>query len=175
MKKMRCPVTGVYIPRFLPCLILGFIYIMGLNMFVHGTLLMDQYELTQSLWRTPEDMQAHFNFMMLNQFLVVFIAGVIYSRNHEGKGIGEGARYGLMLGALIGVLRMAPYAWTPVSFDLAMAWFGGGLAEGLGLGIIYSLIYKPACCGGGKCGAGECKCNKGSCGTGDKAEKGGCC
>ncbi len=163
MKNMCCPCTGAYLPRFIPCLILGFVFILGFNMFLHGQLLMSSYELTQQLWRTPEDMQAHFKFLLLTQFLIVFLTGVIYAQNHEGRGVCEGIRYGLMIGALIGVLRAAPYAWTPVSPDLAFAWFAGGLAEGLGLGMIYSLLYRPACCGGGKCEKGSCKCNKGGC------------
>lgn len=185
MKNMCCPITGVYLPRFLPAVLAAFGFIYVFDFALHVGLLMDTYETTPQLWRTEEDMQSKFTFMLLMQFLTAFIVGVIYSKNHEGKGMCEGIRYGIMIGVLIGILNGMSYAWMPISGMLAASWFAGGIAKGLGLGIIFSLIYKPSgCCGNQSCGKGECKCattppvsGGGCCATGTevKKDKGGCC
>ncbi len=175
MKNLYCPLTGAYIPRFLPCVLIGFAFILGFNYIEHAKVLMSTYEQTPNLWRTPEDMNLHFKFLLLTQFLTAFLTAAIYTKGHEGKGACEGVRYGLLIGALMGVLMAAPYGWTPVSFDLAKAWFVGGLLEGLGLGILYSLIYKTPCCAKSACCAPESgKQKEGSCCEGKNKEKGSC-
>ncbi|MGB4057497.1 MAG: hypothetical protein WBK77_05390 [Alphaproteobacteria bacterium] len=185
MKNMCCPITGAYLPRFLPAVLLGFGFIFLSGFILHGQILMSTYEQTPQLWRTPEEMGQYFPFMLLMQFLTAFFVGVLYIKNHEGKGACEGIRFGIMVGLLMGVLHMCAYAWMPISLNLALAWFADGLIKGLGLGLIFSLIYKPSgCCGNQSCGKGECKCaatpptsGGGCCSTGTevKKDKGGCC
>lgn len=143
MKKLLCPITGVYVPRFALCTFLGFIFIFIYDFILHSQILMSIYEQTPHLWRTAEEMERFFPVMLLTQFLTAFITALIYTRNHEGKGIGEGIRFGILLGLLMGVFMAASYAWMPISSILAAAWFVGGFLQGLGLGVIYSLTYRP--------------------------------
>ena len=142
MDKHHCPITGVNIPRFLATTLAGFVFIFGYDFALHGNLLMGIYEQTSDLWRDPEEMKTFFPYMLSTQFFTALLAAFIFTRNYEGKGIGEGLRFGIMLGLLFGVMMSASYAWMPIPTALAGAWFAGGLGMGIGLGVIFSLIYR---------------------------------
>lgn len=139
---MHCPITGVNIPRFIASIIVGFIFIFAFDFVIHGQVLKGIYMETADLWRSPEEMQKTFPFMLATQFLTAAITAFIFTRHAEDKGIGEGIRFGGMLGALFAVMMGASYAWLPIPLLLAIYWAMAGLMQGLGLGIIYSLIYK---------------------------------
>jgi hypothetical protein len=143
MKDLKCPISGVNIPRFLLSVIAGFAFIFAYDFIVHGQLLMPTYLETPQLWRTPEDMQAHFGWMAMTQVLLALITAFIFTRNFEGKGIGEGLRFGGMIGFLLGVSMAGSYAWMPISMNLALSWLASGVVMGLGLGVIYSFTYRP--------------------------------
>lgn len=128
--------------RFMPCVLAGFAFIFGMGFIVHHILLNDIYMQTPELWRTEEAMQETFLFMLLMQFLFVGVAASIFVRNYEDKGIGEGVRFGTLLGALLAVLYAMTYAYMPISASLAAFWALDGFVSGLGLGVIFSLIYK---------------------------------
>lgn len=139
---MHCPCTGINIPRFLLAAIIGFAFLFGFDYFVHHNLLIELYEQTPDLWRPAEDMANLMPYIFVYQALLVFIIGFIYTRNHEGKGITEGVRFGLPIGALLALLNAAAYLWMPIPQELAIGWAGAGFGTGLGLGIIFSLLYK---------------------------------
>lgn len=139
---MHCPITKTNIPRFLLSVAVGFIFVFGLDYLVHENLLMDLYEQTASLWRPVESMEEFFPLMIARTLLLVAIPAYIYTRNHEGKGIMEGIRFGIPLGLLFALFMSASYIWMPIPLELAIGWAISGLTIGLGLGIIYSLTYK---------------------------------
>lgn len=139
---MHCPCTGINIPRFLIAAIVGFAFLFGFDYLVHHKLLMDIYIQTTDLWR-PEDQMVNFMpYMFVYQALLVVLIGFIYTRNHEGKGLCEGIRFGLPIGLLLALLNGAAYLWMPIPQTLALGWAGAGLGTGLGIGIIFSLLYK---------------------------------
>ena len=139
---MCCPITGVNIPRFALCVIVSFAYIFGFDYFVHGNLLMGLYEQTTDLWRPQETMQEFFPMMLTYQALLAVVLGLIFTRNYEAKGIMEGVRFGILLGALIGLLNAAAYIWMPIPSDLALGWAAAGFGIALGVGVIFSLLYR---------------------------------
>lgn len=139
---MHCPITGVNIPRFLIMSVIGFLFLFGYDYLVHHVLLMDTYEQTTDLWRNPETMQDFFPLMLARQLIVTMIIGYIFTRNFEGRGICEGLRFGLPIGLLLGTEAASAYIWLPISQELALSWFASSVGMGLGLGVIFSLIYK---------------------------------
>lgn len=143
MKDLKCPITGVNVPRFLLAALAGFAFIYVYDYVLHVMILMDSYLETPQLWRSEEDMMAHGWWMYLTQFLTALITALIFTRNYEGKGIAEGLRYGAMIGALMGVIMAGSYAWMPISMALALSWLAGGFVMGLGLGVLYALLYRP--------------------------------
>ena len=139
---MHCPVTGINIPRFLLSIIIGFIFVFGFDYLVHENLLMDLYEQTASLWRPVESMEEFFPLMIARTLLLVAIPGYIYTRNHEGKGIGEGIRFGVIIGLFVGIGWAGMIAYMPIPVTLAGAWFAASFIQMVGLGFLFSLIYK---------------------------------
>lgn len=140
MKPLICPLTGVYIPRFLLAVLGGVVFVAIFDFVVHSILLMGLYGETAALWRPEEEMIM--SWMIGRDILMVIISLLIFTRHYEAKGMMEGMRFGLMLGALLAVLMSAAYAWMPISLSLALSWAGSGLGTGLGLGMIFALLYK---------------------------------
>ncbi len=139
---MHCPVTKVNISRFLLTAIVGFAFVFSFDFLIHQNLLIGYYEQTMNLWRPPAEMQSFMPYMFAYQALLVVIVEFIYTRNHDGKGITEGLRFGLQIGILLALLNAAAYIWMPLPKELALGWAASGLGTGLGLGIIFSLLYK---------------------------------
>lgn len=138
----HCPVTGVNIIHFILCLIFGFIFIFLCDYALHGHILLPIYRSIPGVWRNDADMAELLWFTLLTEFLIVLFTAYIFTRNYEGKGLAEGARFGIPVGLLMGTMMMAPYAWLPIPLGLAFAWFCGGLLQGIGLGLIFALVYK---------------------------------
>ena len=143
MKDFKCPITGVNVPRFLLSAIAGFAFIYVFDYVLHVMILMDTYLETPQLWRTEDDMMSHGWWMYLNQGLIALVTAMMYARCCHSKGICGGLSYGLMIGALMGVIMSGSFAWMPISMNLALAWLAGGVVMGLGLGVIYAVLYKP--------------------------------
>lgn len=130
------------IKKFVPTVIAGFVFVFLYEWLFHGNMLMGLYARTANLWRSVEDMQAHMPLMMAMQFTFVLILAFIFTRNYEGRGIGEGLRFGIYMGALMGFTAFSTYCFMPISFTLALAWLIGTFIEVLGLGVIFALTYK---------------------------------
>ena len=62
--------------------------------------------------------------------------------NYEDKGLGEGLRFGIPMGILLGLLQAGMYPYLPISVELAFAWFLGGLIQGIGIGLVLAYTYK---------------------------------
>ncbi len=128
--------------RFALCTLAGFIFVFAYEFIVHGILLVPTYELTPNLWRPMEEYESFIPFMTAMQIITTMVLCYIYTRHHENKGITEGLRFGAMLGLLLGLMQFASYAWLPISIGLALAWLGVTFIKTIGLGIIFSLLYK---------------------------------
>ena len=132
------------IPRYLIASLVGFVFIFAYEFVVHGILLVPTYDTTPDLWRPEEAMATFFPFMLLTQIVRSFALCFLYTRHHEGKGIAEGLRFGVIVGFLFGVMQASSYAWMPISAALAGYWFISAFFEAIALGVIFSLIYKKA-------------------------------
>ncbi len=139
---MKCPVTGVNIVRFVMSILAGFVCIFGFDFLVHGILLAETYQETVHLWRPMEEMQNYMPLTMGVQFAYAVILAFIFTRHYEGKGIVEGVRFGVMMGALVGVLQISAYAYMPISLFLGLAWSGAYLVQAIIVGIVFSLLYR---------------------------------
>jgi|GEM_PF-1845032 len=148
MTDMKCPISGVNIPRFLSATIAGAIFLYAFEYIVHVHLLMDTYQQTPQLWLSVEAMQENAAWGFVRLFALVAAIGYLYTRNHEGKGADEGVRFGLAVGAILGISMASSYLWMPISGDLAVSWLLTGIGKGLGIGVIFSLMYVP--CGAKK-------------------------
>ena len=130
------------IKRYAASVIIGFIFVFLFDMIAHGHLIMPLYEATADLWRAPEEMEKFYPLSMAVQFLTVAVLTYLYTRNHEGKGIGEGIRFGVIIGLFVGIGWAGMIAYMPIPVTLAGAWFAASFIQMVGLGVLFSLIYK---------------------------------
>ena len=128
--------------RYAGCVVVGYIFTFLYEMFFHGKVLVPTYEETPQLWRPHESMEEFFPLMAVFGITFVIVLAYLFTRNYEGKGIGEGLRFGTYTGFLFGIWAASFYCWMPISAELAGAWFGVTFLELLGLGVIFSLIYR---------------------------------
>lgn len=72
-------------------------------------------------------------------FAYVFVR--VWRHGYEGTGIGEGVRYGLMMGVFWGTFEMINYAFMPVPMNTMMIGFAGDVAMFVVAGIVLAKVY----------------------------------
>jgi hypothetical protein len=72
-----------------------------------------------------------------------FFFSFIFSKGYEGKGIGEGIRYGTYIGIWLSIgMAYGTYAMIEMPYKLAIQWFILGVIEYIIGGIVLALVYK---------------------------------
>lgn len=130
------------VKHFAISVIVGFIFVFLYDWLVHGVLLMETYNQTAQLWRPQAEMQQYMPVMLGVQIAIVVVLAWIFTRHYEGKGVGEGIRFGSYMGVLLGIAMAGFYAYMPIPAFLAGAWFAASLVEMIGLGVIFALCYR---------------------------------
>ena len=111
---------------------------------IHEVALKGAYEATASVWRSKEQMSQMMKWMMASYLLVsVFFTWIFVKGYEKGKaGLGQGIRYGLLMGGLFASDKLVWYVVLPIPASLMLAWMAGNLVVGLSLGTIAGLLYK---------------------------------
>jgi hypothetical protein len=131
--------------RFWLAVILVFVALFVMDFVIHMVLLSDVYEATASLWRAEEDMNSLMPIMLIGTLVMALFFVLIFGKGYEGKGIGEGFRFGLYVGLLIGVpMGLGTYSSMPIPFSLALSWMVATLVECVVVGLLAAAVYKPA-------------------------------
>jgi hypothetical protein len=76
-----------------------------------------------------------------------FFFTFIFSKGYEGKGIGEGVRYGLYTGIWLSIgMAYGTYGMVDIPYGMTLEWFILGVLRFVVMGIVASLLYgrKPA-------------------------------
>ena len=74
--------------------------------------------------------------------IVSYFFTLIFSKGYEGKGIGEGVRYGLYVGLLMATpMAYDSYATYPLPYSLALQWFIYGLVQYIILGVVVAWVF----------------------------------
>jgi hypothetical protein len=126
--------------RYVISALATFVFVFLYEFLVHGYLLMDLYEQTASLWRPEEEYKMPV--MLMSEFSFSAVLAYIFTQNYEGKGVGEGVRFGLCIGMLLGAIEIGKYSYMPIPIILMLSWVLAALLIGLGSGIVLSLVYK---------------------------------
>ena len=102
--------------KFLISVVVMFVLSMGLGFLVHGLLLNQAYTQLQGLFRTPQDAQAYFPFMLLAHVFIAFGFVWIYERGKEDKPfLTQGIRFGLAVAVLSTIpMYLIYYAVQPM-------------------------------------------------------------
>jgi hypothetical protein len=129
--------------------ILVFVGMALLSFLIHGVLLASTYQnpVVKALMRPEADMMGKMWIYYVNYLIMAFFFTLIFSKGYEGKGIGEGVRFGFYVGVLLATpMAYASYAMYPIPYSLAIQWFLYGIVEYIILGVIVAAVYgkKPA-------------------------------
>ena len=113
---------------------------------IHAVILSATYqaEPMKSLMR-PDMMSKLWIYYVVYAFISFFFT-LIFSKGYEGKGIGEGLRFGFYVGMLMATpMAYASYAMYPMPYSLALQWFIYGVIQYIILGIVVAAVYgkKP--------------------------------
>ena len=126
--------------RYFLAVLATFVAIFVVDFIIHGILLTDMYMKTAQLWRSQEEYLMPYMLISHLTFTAVFV--FIFTRNYEGKGIGEGLRFGFYIGLLFATMNIGMYSYMPIPFSLIAAWIVASIAKGLIAGAVTSLVYK---------------------------------
>ncbi|MCK9409504.1 MAG: hypothetical protein M0R68_10265 [Bacteroidetes bacterium] len=117
-----------------------FIAMTAFDMVVHGILLSEAYKDTASIWRP--DMESKMWIYSVISLIGAFFFSFIFSKGYEGKGIAEGARYGLYIGIWMSVgMAYGTYGMIAIPYSMAMQWFLYGVIGYVIYGVILALIF----------------------------------
>ena len=112
-----------------------------LDFVIHGWLLSATYEATAHLWRPMEEMKM--GLMNVVRILSAVFFTLIYACLINGKGMGTGVKYGLLLGLGTGVsVGYGTYSYMPIPHSLALSWFLGTVIQTTLAGLLVGLIIK---------------------------------
>lgn len=102
--------------KFLISVVVMFVLSLGLGFLVHGVLLNQAYTQLQGLFRTPQDAEAYFPFMLLAHALIAFGFVWLYQRGKEAKPfLSQGIRFGLAVAVLMTIpMYLIYYAVQPM-------------------------------------------------------------
>ena len=144
--------------RLLLAIPVVFMGIFASDFLIHGVWLKNDYVASASLWRADADMQHFFGWLMLGQLLAAVTATTLYA-----KGFAEKARprcammFGLFMGLFMQANTLITYAVQPIPAGIAVKWFIAGGVQGVLLGLLMYLVYKPKPDGAGKTDCCETK------------------
>ena len=126
-------------------LIVIFVVMQLIGYLVHEVWLDETYRGLVDVFRVEEEMMSMMWMMMSSSILYLFLFCYIFTKGYEGKGVAEGARYGLLMGLFIAIpMTVDNYVVYPVPGNLALHWFLAGVVSYVIAGAIFAAIYKPS-------------------------------
>lgn len=122
-----------------------FIVVQVVGFLVHGIWLDETYSsLSGTVFRPEPEINSTLWMMVVSSAVYVFLFCYIFTKGYEGKGIGEGLRYGLLMGLFVSVpMSLDNYVVYPVPVNLAVTWFVTGIVNFAIAGVVLAAIYKP--------------------------------
>ena len=132
------------IKRLLLAIFSGWVVIFATDFLIHHLWLGPVYEITKPLWRPEDEMHTRICWMFLAQFLIVATFVLVWAKGFAGRSIGAGISFGLLMGVFQQTWAIILFVVLPMPGELAVKWFVGGLVQAVLLGIVTSLVYKPA-------------------------------
>ncbi len=115
------------------------------NLLIHVVLLAPAYHSEEMMRIMRPESDAKTWIYFVTAAIVSFFFTLIFSKGYEGKGMGEGLRYGLYVGFLMAIpMAYDSYASYPIPYSLALEWFIYGMIQYLILGAIAAMVFGKA-------------------------------
>jgi len=131
--------------KFIISVIVLFIASLGLGFVVHGTLLGDQYSQLPELYRSMEDSQNYFGYMIAGHALIAIGLTWIYRMGHkpDQPWFGQGVRFGLAIAVVSTIpMYLIYYAVQNAPQSLATMQIAYDVPAVVIMGIIAAFINK---------------------------------
>lgn len=147
---MCCPITGCPVKQVVISAVAVFAVIFGFNWLFHGIYMMPDYKATAALWRSEEEMQGMMHICLIQKGLMsLAIAGLFCWLGKNCGGIGcpvKGAKFGLLIGLLLGASMFGSYMWLPIPLEMAVKWLLGDVVMGVLIGAVLGLLNGKFLC-----------------------------
>ncbi|HEX9852925.1 MAG TPA: hypothetical protein VGA68_07910 [Woeseiaceae bacterium] len=122
-----------------------FVLMQAIGFVVHEVWLAETYAGLANVFRGEADMMGMMWMMMVASVGSLFLFCYIFTKGYEGKGIAEGARYGLWMGLFMSLpMAIDQYVVYPLPSNLAVSWFVTGVISFVIAGAVFAAIYKPS-------------------------------
>jgi len=126
--------------RFILAVVAVFIGVFLMEWLVHGIWLKADYAATMKLWRSQEDMQKHFPFLLAGQALVSLMFVLIWA-HADIKTLARGCAFGLCMGLARESSSIIAYFSQPIPGTIIAKWFVAGALEGVLMGALVFFVY----------------------------------
>jgi hypothetical protein len=128
--------------KVIPAFITAYIVLNLMNFLVHSVILRETYmTLVEKGMMRPEGSGTMWIYFVTS-LVIAFFFTLIFSKGYEGKGIGEGVRFGLYAGLIIATpFAYDTYASTPIPYALALQWFLYMTIEYIVLGVVVAAVF----------------------------------
>ena len=128
--------------KVIPAFIAVYVAMSLLNFLIHSVMLKETYMgLVASGMMRPESDGTMWIYFV-TALIASFFFTLLFSKGYEGKGIGEGIRYGLYAGLFISIpFAYDSYASYPLPYSLALQWFLYTTIEYVILGVVAAAVF----------------------------------
>lgn len=122
----------------------AFLAYSALAYLIHNVLLIGDYQAIAASLRAPEEFLQRLPLLYLGNLVFAAATAVIYAHGYEpGKNwVGQGARFGLLLGTLMAPVALTEYVVYPVTGALALKWIALGYLQLLITAWVVAGIYR---------------------------------
>lgn len=155
----ECPIKSCLCK--LLCLTLPvFIFLLAAGYVINHLWLMPVYEQTASVWRPADEMKDMMPWLFAFYAVLAVLISALFCKIKKAKmascnapaddaecNIGGkhcpikfGICFGGIVGMMLGAMAAANYIWLPIPGTLAVDWFIGWVIQGIGAGVIMSLL-----------------------------------
>ncbi|MDH3890664.1 MAG: hypothetical protein OEV49_06235 [candidate division Zixibacteria bacterium] len=121
-----------------------FLFIFMAEWLFHGMIMNSTYIESQHLLRPEAEAVAYFPSMIAGFLVLSFGFCYIFTKGYEDKGLGEGARYGFLIGLAFSIpTSLMNFAVFPIPSNWIISWCIGEPIIMTLAGIIFASIYRP--------------------------------
>ncbi len=116
----------------------------ALGFIIFETMLGDAHAAMTNVFRPAKELNDMMWMMFVSSAVMMFMFCYIFTRGYEGKGIMEGARYGVLIAFLMASpMVIEQHVFYPVPENVATMWLVGIFVSFIIVGAAFAAIYKP--------------------------------
>lgn len=130
--------------KYLTSVLVVFVVYSALAYLVHEVLLRPDYDAVRSVFRPFPEFTRLMPLVYLGNLVFALALCLIYARGYQpGRNwIGQGARFGLIVGTLLAPLALTEFVIYPLPGVLALKWILFGYFQLLICGLVVASIYQ---------------------------------